>query len=206
MLFLRILLAATLIASLAACSSDIKPTTSSSASTSSTSTLTSRPTSSPTVATTGPNVRPGEKPPVLSDAARMDSPGGMLAFAEYWINTLDWGYATTNSDLARRSASPACAECNRLESIIDHAAAAGHHFKGGRIVITGASLPRDSESARNHAQAVDVTYDQAAVTEIDGAGNAVGSGHALEKFVRRVWLTRRATTWTVVDTSKVVIK
>ncbi|MDT4945157.1 MAG: hypothetical protein QOH14_1890 [Pseudonocardiales bacterium] len=34
---------------------------------------------------TGPNVRPGEKPPVLPEAAKEHSPGGALVFAGYYF-------------------------------------------------------------------------------------------------------------------------
>ena len=48
---------------------------------------------------TGPNTRPGEKPPLMPLEATQHTPEGAKAFAEFFIKTIDWGYATVSSDL-----------------------------------------------------------------------------------------------------------
>ncbi len=51
------------------------------------------------VPTTGPNTKPGEQPPVMPVAATKHTPDGAKAFAEFFIKTIDWGYATDEQRL-----------------------------------------------------------------------------------------------------------
>ena len=61
---------------------------------------TAAPSSSPTSpATTGPNVRPGERPPVMPAAAKQHTQEGALAFATFYIKALDWAIAATDPQL-----------------------------------------------------------------------------------------------------------
>ena len=50
---------------------------------------------------TGPNTRKGEQPPVMPVAATKHTADGAKAFAEFFIKTIDWGYATTSSAYMR---------------------------------------------------------------------------------------------------------
>src|SRR5947209_10050313 len=63
--------------------------------------------------TSGPNIRPGEKPPVLDPLGRQHSSEGALIFTSYFIHTLDWGIATTDPSLLQNSALPSCQACAR---------------------------------------------------------------------------------------------
>ncbi|MGH8861583.1 MAG: DUF6318 family protein [Jatrophihabitantaceae bacterium] len=95
----------------------------------------------PTVATTGPNVRPGEKPPVLSARARQNTPQGADEYARYWIATLDWAYATTDSTLARTVYANSCTGCARfLRDSIDKIRRKGQSFRGGRLGTTESTI------------------------------------------------------------------
>lgn len=84
---------------------------------------------------TGHNVRPGEKPPLYPQAARVKSQDGADAFAEFFMRTLDWAYATTNPSYLKHYSGPSCGLCSGL---IDDAAktSADHHwYLGGRLTI-----------------------------------------------------------------------
>ncbi|PZS27055.1 MAG: hypothetical protein DLM58_19420 [Pseudonocardiales bacterium] len=161
--------------------------------------------STPNVATTGPNVRPGEKPPVLPAAAKTNTVRGATEFAKYWMEALDWGYATTDSGIAYGLYSPDCIECARFVGIIDAAKRSGKHFQGGRISLA-AWIPTANDGRRGATQAVDVTYSQGAVKRVDGSGHVDGSSPALDNLVRRFWIKPHANSLTIVETKQVVRK
>ena len=159
----------------------------------------------PTVPTSGPNVSPGEKPPVLGSRVEVNTGSGAVAFAAYSMDALDWGYATTSSVLYRRTYSAPCSECERFASIFDDVRRRGNHLRGGRIHQSSWSLVAPG---RDHGatRAVDVTYSQAAVQEVDPAGGVVATDGALPHVLRRVWLRWAGTAWVVVDTKEVELR
>lgn len=161
--------------------------------------------SSPSFAASGPNVRPGEKPPKLLPGTEVNNAVGATQFAMFWIQTLDWGYATTDSTLTKTYYAPSCKECRRFTDIIDSAKRAGDHFEGGRIVASK-WLIADNDHRNGATRAVDVTYSQEAVKELDPHGNVVVSDPKASKIVRRLWLKWLADHWTVVDTRQVIYK
>jgi hypothetical protein len=159
--------------------------------------------STPSVATTGPNVRPGEKPPTLPVAASGDTVLGATEFARFWMQALDWGYATTDSTLARELYSPTCSECARFVGIIDAAKAAGDHFQGGRISLSE-WITTENDGRQGATQAVDVTYSQQAVKRLDRTGRTNGSSPAIHNLVRRFWIKPQPNGLTIVETKEVV--
>jgi Family of unknown function (DUF6318) len=84
---------------------------------------------------TGYNVRPGEKPPVYPAAAKAHSQDGANAFAEFFMRTLDWAYATTNPSYAHHYSGSSCGLCNGLAEGIAKTAARHLWYEGGRFRI-----------------------------------------------------------------------
>ena len=72
-------------------------------------------------------------------AATKHSPDGAKAFAEFFIKTIDWGYATTSGTYVRHFATSACDGCRSFADGFDRARRRGHHYIGGRVSVTGAS-------------------------------------------------------------------
>ncbi|WP_375491292.1 DUF6318 family protein [uncultured Jatrophihabitans sp.] len=158
----------------------------------------------PVVPTTGPNVRPGERPPTLPAVGHEDKPIGADFYARYWIETLDWGYATTSSALARTAFSPVCTGCARFVTTYDLTSKAGDHFVGGRSSITSSAIADNDK--RNGAQyAVDITISVAPLKTVDAKGAAVSSAKPLTITFRN-WLAWRGVGFTVVDFKQVVMK
>jgi uncharacterized protein DUF6318 len=156
------------------------------------------PASTPPI-TTGPNVRPGERPPTFPRSLNKNLPSAAGAFAQYWEQTIDWGYATVDSSLARTAFSPVCTDCTRFMKIFDEAHAKGVQFHGGRMAISKWMIePNDH---RNGATAViDVTVSIGALQAIDRSGHIVESDPAHTHVLYRVWLRWTSTRWRVVDT------
>jgi hypothetical protein len=100
----------------------------------------SRPTPSTGPLRTGPNVHPGEKPPVLDPLGKQHTPGGALVFAGYFVRALDWSIATTDPYLLRTISASTCPPCRRFISSFERLSRVGGHVRGGRIVLKSASL------------------------------------------------------------------
>ncbi len=88
---------------------------------------------------TGHNVRPGEKPPVYPAAAKAPTQDGANAFAEFFMRTLDWAYATTNPSYARHFSGSTCGLCNGLAVGISKTAARHLWYEGGRFTVHAAT-------------------------------------------------------------------
>src|SRR4051794_15205328 len=89
---------------------------------------------------TGPNTRPGEKPPVVPLEATQHTGRGAQAFAEFFIKTIDWGYATTSSAYMRHYFTKSCIGCRSTAEALDKAARAKHHFVGDRFTLDSATV------------------------------------------------------------------
>ena len=162
------------------------------------------PPSTPPV-TTGPNIRPGEKPPTFAQSMEKNVPSAAGTFAVYWMKTIDWGYATVSSTLARTAFSPVCADCTRFMRIFDDAHAKGVYFRGGRMTISKWMI-RPNDHQNGATAVVDVTASIGALQAIDRNGRVVESDPADPHVMYRVWLTWSGTRWTIVDTKQAVRK
>jgi hypothetical protein len=84
---------------------------------------------------TGHNVKPGEKPPLYPAAAKLRSQAGANAFAEFFMRTLDWAYATTNPSYMKHYYATSCGLCSGIASGISKTAQQDHWYLGGRLNI-----------------------------------------------------------------------
>lgn len=67
--------------------------------------------------------------------ATQHTPEGARAFAEFFIKTIDWGYATTSSTYMRHYFQKSCIECANVVEGIDRVRNAHEHFVGDRFTI-----------------------------------------------------------------------
>jgi len=122
---------------------NLSPVTSAPQSSTTSTSVPAKPTMSRTypadVPLTGHNVRPGEKPPVYPAAARARTQAGANAFAEFFMRTLDWAYATTNPSYPRHFSGSTCGLCNGLAVGIGKTAARHLWYEGGRFTIHAAT-------------------------------------------------------------------
>lgn len=111
------------------------------------------------VPTTGPNLRfAGEKPPVMPVAATQHTRAGAVAFAEFFIKTMDWGYASVSSAYMRHYFAASCKICDGLADGIDGIASKNQHVYGNRFTLSPA--PPVVAGGLNAAEySVQMTYD-----------------------------------------------
>jgi hypothetical protein len=146
------------------------------------------------VPTTGPNVHgPAERPPVEPVEATKHTAEGAKAFAEFFVKTIDWGYATTSSTYIRHYAESRCLGCRQFADGVDRAYRAGHRYVGGRFTITGSTAKTYSRSNAS----VLVSYDALSFEEVDKSGHGIAADPARtgQRFV--VDLAWTSTAWRV---------
>jgi hypothetical protein len=175
-------------------------------------TSTFQPHSQPAISTdpppisTGANVRPGEKPPTLSPVGKTNTPIGADLFARYWIRTLDWGYATTDSSLAKVIFAASCTDCARfIDGNFDDTSAKGWHFRGGRVAILESSA-QSNDGRHGATSVVDVTISVGALETLDRAGHVVKRAPAIARSTYRIWLRWAANRWAIVDWKEAISK
>jgi hypothetical protein len=163
------------------------------------------PASTPPI-TTGPNVRPGEKPPTFPHSLEKNDPVAADMYAKYWMQTLDWGYATTDSTLARRAFLPVCTDCTRfVKGNFDDVRARDEHFRGGRVSFISSTI-RPSDSRSGSTAMSDVAVGVTALETLDSSGRVIESTAAIPKITYRVWLRWTGTRWFVVDWKEAITK
>ena len=138
-----------------------------------------RPTVPPDVPRTGPNIRKGEKPPVLPVAATRHTADGAKAFAAFFIKTIDWGYATTSSAYMRHYFQPTCVTCRNFATLFDDSRRHRQHFIGGRIAPGKAEIRADQRRP-----IVAVPFAITAFAQVTSTGHVVQAdrSHDHERF------------------------
>ena len=132
------------------------------------------------VPTTGPNTKAGEKPPIMPLEATQHTADGAKAFAEFFIKTIDWGYATTSSAYMRHYFLKSCQGCRIFADAIDAAKRKGHSFVGGRFAVQSS----ETKSLKASVATVGVTADNSSFEELDKNGKFVRAdiAHKGERF------------------------
>ena len=135
------------------------------------------PTSSPAypadVPLTGHNVRPGEKPPVYPAAARARTQAGANAFAEFFLHTWDWAYATTNPSYMKHYFGATCGLCTGIATGISKTATDRHRYEGGRFVIHAVQAAQIAPVTAPADFCSKAYVDASAQTVVDSNGNVV---------------------------------
>jgi hypothetical protein len=150
------------------------------------------------VPTTGPNANAGEKPPVMPIAATQHTAAGAQAFAKFFIQTIDWGYATTSTTYMRHYFDRRCVGCTSISEAIDGASARNRRFVGDRFTIRsavngGAGGPNSAELSTL------IHFDVTSAEVVAPDGGYVAGQPALTDYRERVYETWRGNGWAVVE-------
>jgi hypothetical protein len=146
---------------------------------------------------TGHNVRPGEKPPVYPAAAKQHSQAGANAFAEFFMRTLDWAYATTNPSYMKHYYGPTCGLCSGLATGIAKTAGEHHWYEGGRLAI----LSEASSAIEPVTAPVDfcsvIVVSTTAQTVVDDSGKIFNGAAASSHLNWKLCSKRQGETWSL---------
>jgi hypothetical protein len=112
--------------------------------------------------TTGPNVRPGEKPPVFPELAKQHTANGAVVFGGYYFKALDWVIATNEAGPIDAISAPGCKACARVVAAVETLKHRHEFETGGRIQIRTVALAR-SRASIPADYVISVVYDEGAV-------------------------------------------
>jgi len=118
---------------------------------------------------------------------------GAMAFAKFYLQTVDWGYATTNASYMRHYYDTECVRCKILDDAITGVAKHKWHFIGGRSKITRitpfATNQFSSDLVFNTVSDID------SGTEVDSNGNIHGGDIAHKEFPEKIGVHWNGASW-----------
>jgi Family of unknown function (DUF6318) len=151
------------------------------------------------VPTTGPNItKAGEKPPLMASWAQEDSPRGAIAFATFFIKTIDWAFATTNGSYMRHYFEYSCTSCRSVADGVDRSRKAGIRYIGDRFSNIGGTVTSMNPEA-NADVSVLLVFDTTGAESVDSKGKAVDAEPPHRGATYQAYLGRRSSGWTIVD-------
>lgn len=145
---------------------------------------------------TGHNLKPGEKPPLYPAAARAHTQDGANAFAEFFMRTLDWAYATTNPSYMKHYSGPSCGLCSGLATGISKTAAQKHWYLGGRFTLHPATSTPVAPVTAPADYCSRVIVDTTAESVVDRTGKVFSGDGAYSDLKVKVCAKFTAAGWT----------
>ncbi|MGN6607673.1 MAG: DUF6318 family protein [Jatrophihabitans sp.] len=121
---------------------------------------------------------------------------GAEAFAKFFVQTLDWGFATTSSTYMRRYFANSCVGCLSYATSIDKTAALKAHYIGGRLQVQRAQLNFVSAASE---ETVVLTVDSTAGEAVRANGSFLNADPAHKGATVTLTLAWRNAMWTVTD-------
>ena len=118
---------------------------------------------------------------------------GAKAFAEFFIKTIDWGYATTSSTYMRHYFGKSCIGCNSTARALDKARRQQHHFIGDRLILRAAQI-KSSDAV--HSQLL-ATFDVTSAEVVDRNDKYVHAVPALIDYRELLTLAWSSDQWSV---------
>lgn len=146
---------------------------------------------------TGHNVKPGEKPPVYPAEAQVKSQAAANAFAEFFMRTLDWMYATTNASYPRHYFGPTCGLCSGIATGITKTAAEGHWYLGGRLTIRSVTSAPIAQVTAPADFCTSVTTDITSESVVDNHGSVYSGAGAQPDLKWKLCTKWQDTHWTL---------
>jgi hypothetical protein len=138
----------------------------------------------------------GERPPVPPVMEHTNA--GAVAFARFFLQTLDWGTATVDSRYVRRYFAATCLQCVVLSRNLDTDRSVGSTYLGGRITILSASNVASDGRFKSDAS-VRLNLKLGALAIKDASGVFVTGVRGFSLLYEQVWLVWSGAEWTVVD-------
>lgn len=146
---------------------------------------------------TGHNVKPGEKPPLYPAAANARTQAGANAFAEFFMRTLDWAYATTNPSYMKHYYGPTCGLCSGIATGIAKTAAEHHWYEGGRLtILSAASAPIGPVTAPTD-YCTTASISTSAQSVVDRSGRVYNGAGANDHLDWKLCAKAQARTWLI---------
>jgi hypothetical protein len=146
---------------------------------------------------TGHNLKPGERPPLYPAAARARTQDGANAFAEFFMRTLDWAYATTNPSYMKHYSGPSCGLCSGLATGISKTAAEHLWYMGGRLNVHPSTATPIGPVTAPADFCSTATVDITATAVVDKTGKIYNGQGALVNQTFKLCAKANSTSWSI---------
>jgi hypothetical protein len=140
-------------------------------------------------------VKKGEKRPLYPAAAKAKTQEGANAFARFYIQTLDWGYATTSAAYMNHYYEASCGVCKSFADSFMRTSAAKHFYLGFRITVEPAEPAQIAPVTAPADFCSQVTMDHTAGSAVDVRGNAINGGGAEQRVRLKLCAKHRGQVW-----------
>ncbi|MBF4993146.1 hypothetical protein ITX31_03335 [Arthrobacter gandavensis] len=122
--------------------------------------------------------------PILPEAARQETKDGLLAFAEYWFELVDYTYQTGDAALLRVVTTPECAVCGGMYGRIPEAYADGGWVEGGLVEMDKLEsafvlTPENRRQATMSVRQKEMIFRDRSGTSVDVVAGNLHSSHML---------------------------
>jgi hypothetical protein len=148
---------------------------------------------------TGKNLNAvGETPPVMPVLATKHTAEGAVAFARFFMQTIDWGYATSDPAYMNHYFEESCTQCLNYRTFLTSAKNKNAYYRGSRATLVDQSVgevggPFGAELSI--IQHLDIT----AWDLVDLEDRSLGSGISLNNIRQETWAKWSDSAWVVVD-------
>jgi hypothetical protein len=149
-------------------------------------------------ATGGLNLRPGDKPPVLTAGAKIHTAASAKAFATYFVQAVDWGLATTDPYLISAISAPSCRACAGYIQSLTAMRTRGDSVRGARIQVVSATVMRGALPVKADYGVELLIREDAPVAASAGSAAPSTDTRANQDYAR-VYLNWTAGGWRVVE-------
>jgi Family of unknown function (DUF6318) len=149
-------------------------------------------------ATGGLNLRPGDKPPVLTAGAKTHTAAAAKAFATYFVQAVDWGLATTDAYLISAISAPSCRTCAGYIQSLTARRTRGDSVHGARIQVVSATIMRGTLPVKADYGVELLIREDAPVAASAGSAAPSTDTRANQDYAR-VYLDWTAGGWQVVE-------
>jgi hypothetical protein len=149
-------------------------------------------------ATGGFNLRPGDKPPVLTAGAKTHTAAGAKAFATYFVQAVDWGLATTDPYLISAISAPSCRACAGYIQSLTAMRTRGDSVHGARIQVVSGTVMRGTLPVKAD-YGVELVIREDAPVHVSAGSAAPSTDTRANQDYARVYLDWTAGGWQVVE-------
>jgi hypothetical protein len=133
---------------------------------------------------------------VYPDLAKQHNANGALAFAAYYFDAYDWGYATNDPTLVEKVAEGSCGGCSKYINGLKSVRARHAVLTGGRITIVARGLRTGNFNYKSDYVVRVVLNEEPIVVRGPGSAQSTAAA-AITNFVSYLFVSWRGNEWKV---------
>jgi hypothetical protein len=135
---------------------------------------------------------------VYPDLAKQHTANGALAFAAYYFDAYDWGYATNDPTLVEEVVEPSCGGCSKYISGLKSLRAKQSVLTGGRLRIVARGLRSGNFNYKSDYVVRVVLDEEPIVVRTRGSAPSTAAT-AVNGYISYLFVSWRSGEWKVLE-------